>query len=160
MAEETSMGGSLWKGANSFLGIAGLASALGIGIPALVKANDAQDDDRRGRDPEQSRTFLLAQKYADDKYLELFKEQANLKTDIALTKQAQEYQQRINDINIGNVYGYVNSNFMRGQLYLPARDVTPLPMNRFNTWTAPVFPFPPVAESTTTSTTSTSTSEG
>lgn len=160
MAEETSMGGSLWKGANSFLGVAGLASALGIGIPALVKANDAQDDDRRGRAPEQSRTFLLAQKYADDKYLELFKEQANMKTDIALTKQAQEYQQRINDINIGNVYSYVNSNFMRGQLYLPSRDVTPLPMNRFNAWAAPVFPLPPVAEATSTSTTSTSTSEG
>lgn len=155
MAEETSMGGSLWKGANSFLGIAGLASALGIGIPALVKANDAQDDDRRGRDPEQSRTFLLAQKYADDKYLELFKEQAAIKTDVALTKQAQEYQQRINDINIGNVYGYVNSNFMRGHLYLPSRDVTPLPMNRFNSWEAPVFG--PVAESTPTTTTSTST---
>lgn len=148
MAEETSMGGSLWKGANSFLGIAGLASALGIGIPALVKANDAQDDDRRGRDPRESRTFLLAQKYADDKFFELFKEQASLKTDIALTKQAQEYQQKINDINIGNVYGYVNSNFLRGQLYLPATSVTPLPMDRYNSWCAPVTGAPTVSSGT------------
>lgn len=152
MAEETSMGGSLWKGANSFLGIAGLASALGIGIPALVKANDAQDDDRRDRDPRDSKVFLLAQKYADDKYFELFKEQASLKTDIALTKQAQDYQQKINDINIGNVYGYVNSNFMRGHLYLPSREVTPLPMNRFNAWEAPVYP---TVESTPTTTSTT-----
>lgn len=158
MAEETSMGGSLWKGANSFLGVAGLASALGIGIPALVKANDAQDDERRDRDPKDSKVYLLAQKYADDKYFELFKEQASLKTDIALTKQAQDYQQKINDINIGNVYGYVNSNFMRGHLYLPSREVTPLPMNRFNSWEAPVFG--PVVESTSTPTTSTSTTQG
>lgn len=148
MAEETSMGSSMWKGANSFLGVAGLASALGIGIPALVKANDAQDDERRGRDPRDSRTFLLAQKYADDKYLELFKEQADLKTEIALTKQAQTYQQQINDINIGNVYSYVNSNFMKGQLYLPAADVTPLPMRRFNTWCAPTEPSVPDVSST------------
>ena len=148
MAEEKSMGGSLWSGANSFLGVAGLASALGIGIPALVKANDAQDDERRGRDPRDSRMFLMAQKYADDKYLELFKEQASIKTDVALTKQAQEYQQKINDINIGNVYGYVNSNFLRGQLYLPATSVTPLPMDRYNSWCAPVTDTPTVSSGT------------
>lgn len=148
MAEETSMGGSLWKGANSFLGVAGLASALGIGIPALVKANDAQDDERRGRDPRDSRLYLLAQKYADDKFFELFKSQADMKTDIALTKQAQTYQKQINDINLGNVYSYVNSNFMKGQLYLPSTEVTPLPMNRYNSWCAPTTEATPTTSGT------------
>lgn len=148
-----SMGSNLWKGANSFLSVGALASALGIGIPALVKANDAEDDNRRDKDPTKSRTYLLAQKYADDKFFELYKENADLKTEVALTKQAQEYQQRINDINIGNVYSYVNSNFMRGSLYLPARDVTPLPMQRFNSWNAPFAPTPEVSGASTTTTT-------
>ena len=45
MAEEMKMsGGSIgWGTINSVLGVGALASALGIGIPALVKANNAED---------------------------------------------------------------------------------------------------------------------
>lgn len=45
MAEEMKMssGGIGWGTINSVLGVGALASALGIGIPALVKANNAED---------------------------------------------------------------------------------------------------------------------
>lgn len=46
MAEEMksqSTGTMAWNAFNSLAGVAGLASALGIGIPALVKANNAED---------------------------------------------------------------------------------------------------------------------
>lgn len=45
MAEEMKMsGGNIgWNSLNSFGAVAALASALGIGIPALVKANNAED---------------------------------------------------------------------------------------------------------------------
>ena len=38
------------------------------------------------------------------------------------------------------MYQYVNSTFMKGSMYLPATSVNPLPMDRFNSWTAPTAP--------------------
>lgn len=152
MAEETStgMGGMAWKGMNSFLAIAGLASALGIGIPALVKANNAEDQNasngQRPGNVENNVIYLRNKIYTDEKT-------SNLDKQIALVQQAQQYQQQINEIQLANLRGWVGSNFMRGQLFLPAAAVNPLPMQRFNAWEEPIFP---VAEKTnTTSTTST-----
>lgn len=51
MAEEMKsqgMGTTAWNALNSIAGVAGLASALGIGIPALVKANNAEDKAEKG----------------------------------------------------------------------------------------------------------------
>ena len=93
MAEESKMStGSIgWNAINSF-GVAGtLAAALGVGIPALVKANDAQDTrgGRGGRscgcsentpvtryDMEQSQKIALleADKYTDQKIIEAYKQ--------------------------------------------------------------------------------------
>lgn len=90
MAEETSLGGAMWKGANSFLGVAGLASALGIGIPALVKANDVEDKNgcngRHGQCSEntlvnryemgqsQRIAMLESDRYTDQKIIEAYKQ--------------------------------------------------------------------------------------
>lgn len=95
MAEESKMStGSIgWNAINSF-GVAGaLATALGVGIPALVKANDAQDNTAHGRggrcgggcsentpvtryDMEQSQKIALleADKYTDQKIIEAYKQ--------------------------------------------------------------------------------------
>lgn len=46
-----------------------------------------------------------------------------------------ESERRINGDQ--GLYGYVNATFVPGQLYMPSTRVTPLPMNRYNTWSAP-----------------------
>ena len=154
MAEETStgMGGMAWKGLNSFLGVAGLASALGIGIPALVKANNAEDQNTpNGNRPvnvDNNVIYLRNKIYTDEKT-------ANLDKQIALVQQAQQYQQQINEIQLASLRGWVGSNFMRGQLYLPAASVNPLPMQRFNAWEEPIFPVVEKSQTSGTSTTNT-----
>lgn len=92
MAEEMKMsGGNIgWNGLNSLLGVGALASALGIGIPAIVKANDAEDRHHgygySGRcsentpvnrfEMEQSQRIALleADKYTDQKIIEAYKQ--------------------------------------------------------------------------------------
>lgn len=129
MAEENSMfGKNMWAGLNTVLGVGALASALGIGIPAIVKANDAQDDDHRRHNGE------------------------DLHTKVALLEQANIYNKQINDLQLANMKQYVDGTFMRGQLYLPSFNVTPLPMNRFNSWQPPFVPEPPTSVSSSTST--------
>lgn len=163
----SSTGSTLWKTMNT-VGILGtLGAALGISIPALVKANDAQDDEhRRPRDVENDVVYLRSKIYTDNVNFDNYKAQvayqeatnakiASLDKENALLKQAQEFDRVINGQSIANVYSYVNSNFMKGQLYLPSRDVTPLPMNRYNAW---VEPFPPLVPETVTNASSTSAS--
>lgn len=150
MAEETStgFGGMAWKGMNSFLGIAGLASALGIGIPALVKANNAEDQNEDSTKNVENNVIYLRNKiYTDEKT-------SNLDKQLALVQQAQQYQQQINEIQLANLRGWVGSNFMHGQLFLPATAVNPLPMQRFNAWEEPV---PPINVSNTSTSTTTNT---
>lgn len=36
-----------------------------------------------------------------------------------------------------NLFGYVNATFVPGKLYMPNTSVTPLPMDKYNSWTAP-----------------------
>lgn len=120
-----------WKALNSFIGVGGLASALAIGIPALVKANRAEDNNDGSKDIENNVVYLRSKIYSDDKYSALDKQ-------VALLQQAQSYQQQINDMQIKNTREWVQSNFMRGALFLPAGAVNPLPMQRFNSWEAPI----------------------
>ena len=163
---ENSTGNTLWKTMNS-VGILGtLGAALGISIPALVKANDAQDHEHRHpRDVENDVVYLRSKIYTDNVNFDNYKLQvayqettnakiAALDKENALLKQAQEFDRAFNGQSIANVYSYVNSNFMKGQLYLPSRDVTPLPMNRYNAW---VEPFPQLVPETVAKTSSTST---
>ena len=92
MAEEMKMssGGIGWGTINSVLGVGALASALGIGIPALVKANDAEDkhgyNGRHGQCSEntlvnryemgqsQRIATLESDRYTDQKIIEAYKQ--------------------------------------------------------------------------------------
>ena len=159
-------GSTIWKSMNSVGILATLGAALGVGIPALVKANDAQDHEHRHpRDVENDVVYLRSKIYTDNVNFDNYKQQvayqeatnakiASLDKENALLRQAQEFDRAFNGQSIANVYSYVNSNFMKGQLYLPSRDVTPLPMNRYNAW---VEPFPPLVPETVTNASSTTT---
>lgn len=84
MAEEMKMssGGIGWGTINSVLGVGALASALGIGIPALVKANNAKDDkcsentlvNRYEMAQSQRIATLESDKYTDQKIIEAYKQ--------------------------------------------------------------------------------------
>ena len=149
---ENSTGGTLWKTMNS-VGILGtLGAALGISIPALVKANDAQDHEHRHpRDVENDVVYLRSKIYTDNVNFDNFKSQvayqeatnakiAALDKENALLKQAQEFGRQFAEQGMANMYQYVNSTFMKGSMYLPSTSVTPLPMDRFNSWEAPAAP--------------------
>lgn len=148
----SSTGSTLWKTMNT-VGILGtLGAALGISIPALVKANDAQDDEhRRPRDVENDVVYLRSKIYTDSVNFDNYKSQvayqeatnaklAALDKENALLKQSQEYGRLFAEQGMANMYQYVNSTFMKGSMFLPASSVNPLPMDRFNSWTAPTAP--------------------
>lgn len=142
--------GTLWKTMNT-VGILGtLGAALSISIPALVKANDAQDHDHRHhRDVENDVVYLRSKIYTDSVNFDNYKSQvayqeatnakiAALDKENALLKQSQEYGRLFAEQSIANVYQYANSTFMKGSMFLPASSINPLPMDRFNNWVAPV----------------------
>ena len=149
---ENSTGNTLWKTMNS-VGILGtLGAALGISIPALVKANDAQDHEHRHpRDVDNDVVYLRSKIYTDNVNFDNYKSQvayqeatnaklAALDKENALLKQSQEYGRLFAEQGMANMYQYVNSTFMKGSMYLPSASVTPLPMDRFNSWEAPAAP--------------------
>lgn len=157
---ENSTGSTLWKTMNT-VGILGtLGAALGISIPALVKANDAQDDEhRRPRNVENDVVYLRSKIYTDSVNFDNYKSQvayqeatnakiAALDKENALLKQSQEYARLFAEQGMANMYQYVNSTFMKGQMFLPSSSVNPLPMDRFNDWVAPAS----VANTSTTNT--------
>jgi hypothetical protein len=88
MAEEmkTSSGGIGWNTLNSVGSIAALATALGVGIPALVKANNAEDSSCGGKCNEntlvnryemgqsQRIATLESDRYTDQKIIEAYKQ--------------------------------------------------------------------------------------
>ena len=153
-------GSTIWKSMNSVGILATLGAALGISIPALVKANDAQDHEHRHpRDVENDVVYLRSKIYTDNVNFDNFKQQvayqeatnaklAALDKENALLKQSQEYGRLFAEQGMTNMYQYVNSTFMKGSMYLPATSVNPLPMDRFNSWTAPTAP---TVETTSTS---------
>ena len=165
MPEEikTNQGGMAWPLINTLGWVASLASGLGVGIPALVKANDAQDDERRGRgrrfDPENDVVYLQSKIYTDGKIAEQQAINAAQNTKIALLEQANVYKDQIAALREQNILQYVNGTFVKGNLLLPPTSIAQ-GMPPF-----PPFPFPPVvppaaetASSSTSSTSSTSTS--
>lgn len=145
-------GSTIWKSMNSVGILATLGAALGVGIPALVKANDAQDDEhRRPRDIENDVVYLRSKIYTDNVNFDNYKQQvayqestnakiAALDKENALLKQAQEFDRAFNAQTVAGIYQYTNSTFMKGQLYLPSQNVSPLPMDRYNSWCAPTAP--------------------
>lgn len=156
-------GSTLWKTMNSVGTLATLGAALGISIPALVKANDAQDHEHRHpRDVENDIVYLRSKIYTDNVNFDNYKSQvayqeatnaklAALDKENALLKQSQEYGRLFAEQGMANMYQYVNSTFMKGSMYLPATSVNPLPMDRFNSWTAPTAPTVDVSSATSTS---------
>ena len=148
----SSTGSTLWTTMNSVGTLATLGAALGISIPALVKANDAQDHEHRHpRDVENDVVYLRSKIYTDNVNFDNYKSQvayqeatnaklAALDKENALLKQSQEYGRLFAEQGMANMYQYVNSTFMKGSMYLPATSVNPLPMDRFNSWTAPTAP--------------------
>ena len=148
----SSTGSTLWKTMNSVGTLATLGAALGISIPALVKANDAQDHEHRHpRDVDNDVVYLRSKIYTDSVNFDNYKSQvayqeatnaklAALDKENALLKQSQEYGRLFAEQGMANMYQYVNSTFMKGSMYLPATSVNPLPMDRFNSWVAPSAP--------------------
>ena len=129
MPEEikTNQGGWGWNLANS-IGLAGtLGAALGVGIPALVKANDAQDDERRGRgrrfDPENDVVYLQSKIYTDSRVAEQQAINAEQNTKIALLEQANVYKDQIAALREQIMYQYVNGTFVKGNLLLPPTSI-------------------------------------
>lgn len=162
MPEEimTNKGGMGWPLTNTVGWVAALGSALGIGIPALVKANDAQDDERRGRgrrfDPENDVVYLQSKIYTDSKIAEQQKEISGQSTRIALLEQANLYKDQIAALREQNMRLYVDGTFVKGSLLLPPTSIgqglPPFP--------PPVFPPIPPASGTTSSSTSSTTTSG
>lgn len=89
MAEEMKMsGGNIgWNALNSFGSVAALATALGVGIPALVKANNAEDGtcgngkcsentlvNRYEMNQSQRIATLESDRYTDQKIIEAYKQ--------------------------------------------------------------------------------------
>lgn len=89
MAEEmkSNNGGLGWNTLNSVLGVGALATALGVGIPALVKANNAEDENcgngncsentkvtRYEMGQSQRIALLEADRYTDQKIIEAYKQ--------------------------------------------------------------------------------------
>ena len=88
MAEEMkSNTGFGWNTVNSVLGVGALASALGVGIPALVKANNAEDENcgngncsdntkvtRYEMGQSQRIATLESDRYTDQKIIEAYKQ--------------------------------------------------------------------------------------
>ena len=89
MAEEmkTNNGGLGWNTLNSVLGVGALATALGVGIPALVKANNAEDENcgngncsdntkvtRYEMGQSQRIATLESDRYTDQKIIEAYKQ--------------------------------------------------------------------------------------
>ena len=152
ISTDSSTGSTLWKTMNSVGTLATLGAALGISIPALVKANDAQDHEHRHpRDVENDVVYLRSKIYTDNVNFDNYKSQvayqeatntklAALDKENALLKQSQEYGRLFAEQGMANMYQYVNSTFMKGSMFLPASSVNPLPMDRFNSWTAPSAP--------------------
>lgn len=152
ISTSSSTGSTLWKTMNSVGTLATLGAALGISIPALVKANDAQDHEHRHpRDVENDVVYLRSKIYTDNVNFDNYKSQvayqeatnaklAALDKENALLKQSQEYGRLFAEQGMANMYQYVNSTFMKGSMFLPASSVNPLPMDRFNSWTAPTAP--------------------
>lgn len=152
ISTSSSTGSTLWKTMNSVGTLATLGAALGISIPALVKANDAQDHEHRHpRDVENDVIYLRSKIYTDSVNFDNYKSQvayqeatnaklAALDKENALLKQSQEYGRLFAEQGMANMYQYVNSTFMKGSMFLPASSVNPLPMDRFNSWTAPTAP--------------------
>lgn len=128
MVEEvsTNKGGMTWPLTNTVGWVAALGSALGIGIPALVKANDAQDDEhrhRRGFDPANDVVYLQSKIYTDSKVAEQQAINAAQNTEIALLKQANIYKDQIAALQMQNMYQYVNGTFVKGNLLLPPTSI-------------------------------------
>ena len=90
ISTDSSTGSNMWKTVNSVLGVGALASALGVGIPALVKANDAEDKNncngynghcsentlvnRYEMGQTQRIAILEADRYTDQKIIEAYKQ--------------------------------------------------------------------------------------
>lgn len=152
MAEEmtTNKGGFGWPLGNTLAILATLGASLGVSIPALVKANDAQDDEHRRHhrfDPNTDIAFLQSKIYTDGKIAEQQKEISAQSTRIALLEQANLYKDQIAALREQNILQYVNGTFVKGNLLLPPTSIgqglPPFPP-----------PVPPAAEVSPTSTTS------
>lgn len=66
---------------------------------------------------------------------ELFNEKIKTSEERSASAVALEAERRCSGIQ--NLFNYVNGKFMPGTLYLPSDNVTPLPMDRYNTWATP-----------------------
>ena len=158
MVEEvsTNKGGMAWPLTNTVGWVAALGSALGIGIPALVKANDAQDDEhrhRRGFDPSNDVVYLQSKIYTDSKVAEQQAINAAQNTKIALLEQANIYKDQIAALQMQNMYQYVNGTFVKGNLLLPPTSIG----QGLPPFAPPPFPpFTNTPEATTSTSTSTS----
>lgn len=82
--EEVKTGNTGWNLLNTVLGVGGLASALGVGIPAIVKANNAEDENGGCSENTKVTRFEMTQaqkiatlesdRYTDQKIIDAYKQ--------------------------------------------------------------------------------------
>lgn len=164
MAEENRMssGSTGWNVINSILGTAGVASALGIGIPALVKSNNAENntDKCSGVNYATTTDLAYAQELAKkDSEIALLKSEQNTEVKIAdvydrlVTKINANYkeqanwnaQQMVNNcqmssaiaVNTNNISALQSSVSAITKTIVPKGVICPEVMERYNSWTAP-----------------------
>lgn len=156
MAENMNMSGGskAWSTLNTILGVGGVATALGVGIPAYFSGNkcgrNGYDNgmdcpiSRRESALESEVAMLKAEKSTDQKVLDLYnftnakfeatnKQVAENATQIALNKQASDYQFAILDERIKNgdkdVKNWVlMQNYISGKVVLPIDAICPQPL--------------------------------
>lgn len=169
MAEESKMSGGTigWSALNSFGSVAALASALGIGIPALVKANNAEDGNcsentkvtRYELAQAQEIAQLKADRETDAKLLKLYEqtmaENKDIREKMASNNETiykelvaqREAQLASNakfekEIALGRQADFFqdqlyNCRFVTAKKVVGADDICPEVMPRYNSWTAP-----------------------
>nr|DAH99327.1 MAG TPA: hypothetical protein [Caudoviricetes sp.] len=149
-----------WSLFNTVLGGGALASALGIGIPALVKSNNAEDDKCSGVKYATATDLAYAQELAKkDSEIALLKSEQNTEVKIAdvydrlVTKINDNYkeqsnwnaQQMVNNcqmssaiaVNTNNITALQSSVSAITKVIVPKSAICPEVMERYNSWTAP-----------------------
>ncbi len=151
-----------WSVLNTVLGGGALASALGIGIPALVKSNNAENnaDKCSGVNYATATDLAYAQELAKkDSEIALLKSEQNTEVKIAdvydrlVTKINANYkeqadwnaQQMVNNcqmssaiaVNTNNIAALQSSVSAITKTIVPKSAICPEVMERYNSWTAP-----------------------
>lgn len=135
-------------GCNSGYGLAQVGGFHDDRVISSLQAELANERSERYADMVGINTFKEAKAMSDKNdeqiranYVELAKAVAQLDKDQAVNRVNSDWQYRVTneriDCAFNNLKCYVDGTFVPGVLKMPAESVCPLPMSRYNSWTAP-----------------------